>query len=300
MLAGTSAVRRADGRWYAAALAFTAAAVLVAVAVGPAGLPVGAVLRDLVGRLPLVSVRSGLSPTEHAILWQFRLPRIVLGLLVGGLLSCSGAAYQGVFRNPLADPFLLGSAAGAGFGATLVIVYGGGHLVPLAAFIGAIVAVACAYAVGTKAAAGSNNPAPLLLAGVAVAAMFTALQTFVQQRHTDSLREVYSWLLGRLNTANWHDVTLVLPYSVVSVVALIASRRLLDVLRVGELEASSVGVDVRRLRLAVIGTATLAAAAAVAVAGLIGLRDRATAGSSRSRSSSAVASSCSPTSSPAR
>ena len=263
-------VRRGDARWIIGAALLVVVAVAVGVSVGPAALPFGGVVRDLLGRLPFVHLRSGLTPTQHAILWQFRLPRVTLGLIVGGLLSCCGAAYQGVFRNPLADPFLLGSAAGAGLGATIVIVYGGGRLLPVAAFVGALVAVACAYTVGTRAAAGSTSPAPLLLAGVAVAALFTAMQTFVQQRHANSLREVYSWILGRLNIANWQDVVLVLPYATIAVVTLLATRRLLDVLRVGELEAGSVGLDVRRIRLIVVAAATLGTAAAVAVAGLIG------------------------------
>jgi len=266
----TRRVHRGDARWMIGAALVAIASVGLAVSVGPAALPFKGVVRDLIGQLPFVHLRSGLTPTQHAILWQFRLPRVVLGLLVGGLLSCCGAAYQGVFRNPLADPFLLGSAAGAGLGATIVIVYGGGRLIPVAAFAGALVAVACAYAVGTRAAAGGTSPAPLLLAGVAVAALFTAMQTFVQQRHADSLREVYSWILGRLNIASWRDVLLVLPYAAIAIVTLLATRRLLDVLRVGELEAGSVGLDVRRIRLLVVGAATLGTAAAVAVAGLIG------------------------------
>ena len=269
-MVGPARAHRGDGRWFVAAVAFAVVAVGIGVSIGPAALPFGGVLRDLIGQLPFVHLRSGLTPTQHAILWQFRLPRVTLGLLVGGLLSCSGAAYQGVFRNPLADPFLLGSAAGAGLGATVMIVYGGGRFIPVAAFAGALLAVACAYVVGTRAAAGGNSPAPLLLAGVAVAALFTAMQTFVQQRHADSLREVYSWILGRLNTSSWNDVLLVLPYAAVAVAIMLATRRLLDVLRVGELEAGSVGLDVRRIRLVVVAAATLGTAAAVAVAGLIG------------------------------
>ncbi|HEV3504600.1 MAG TPA: iron chelate uptake ABC transporter family permease subunit, partial [Actinomycetes bacterium] len=120
-----------------------AGAALAAVLAGPVPLAPGAVLLELAGRLPLVDTSSGLSSQEVAILWQLRLPRVVLGGLVGAMLALAGAAYQGVFRNPLADPYLLGAAAGAGLGATLAIAYGPDtsgwpvDLLPLAAFAGA-------------------------------------------------------------------------------------------------------------------------------------------------------------------
>ena len=147
---------------------------------------------------------GGLDGTQEAVLLQLRLPRVVLAALVGAGLAISGAAYQGVFRNPLADPYLLGAAAGAGLGATLVIAYspaqslGPFGIVPLAAFVGALVGVGCALALGT-AAGGSHSPT-LLLAGVAVAAFLAAAQTLVQQQNTDDLREIYGWLLGQLGT----------------------------------------------------------------------------------------------------
>src|SRR5439155_10231458 len=109
-----------------------------------------------------------------------------------------------------------------------------------------------------------------VLAGVAVAAFATAVQTFLQQRRTDSLREVYAWILGQLGTAGWSDVLLVLPYCAASMALLLLHGRLLDVLRVGDEEARALGVDPARVRLVVVLTATLATSAAVAVSGLIG------------------------------
>ena len=247
------------------------AAAVVGLLVGPAALGPGEVLAELVDRLPLVSVESGLSERQASILWDIRAPRVALGLLVGAALAGSGAAYQGVFRNPLADPYLLGVAAGAGLGATLVIVVAGpaSALVPLAAFGGAIVAVAATYGLGA-AAGGRRTGLTLILAGVAMASFLTALQTFVQQQNTDVIREVYSWILGRLGTAGWAEVRLMLPYAAVSFVALVLHRRLLDVLAVGEEEAGTLGVRPALVRGVVVVAASLAAAAAVAVAGLIG------------------------------
>jgi iron complex transport system permease protein len=189
------------------------------------------------------------------------------------MLAVAGASYQGVFRNPLADPYLLGVAGGAGLGATLVIAYAGGsgsELLPPAAFAGAALAVAAAYALGRSASGEGRSPAALVLAGVTVAAFLTAAQTFIQQQHSDTLQTVYAWILGHLDAAGWHDVLLVLPYVVVSAGVLIVHRRILDVLTLGDEEAASLGIDVRRVRALVVAAATLGTAAAVAASGLIG------------------------------
>jgi iron complex transport system permease protein len=257
-----------------AAGAVLAGAALAAVLVGPVRLDPGAVLAELAGRLPLVDTGSGLSEQEAAILWQLRLPRVVLGGLVGAMLALAGAAYQGVFRNPLADPYLLGAAAGAGLGATLAIAYGPDtsswpvDLLPLAAFAGAVAGVVAAYALGRSG--GARTTTSLILSGVAVAAFLTAVQTYVQQRESETLREVYGWILGRLATAGWREVALVVPYALASTVAILLHRRLLDVLAVGDDEAASLGVRAARVRLVVVAAATMATAAAVAVSGLIG------------------------------
>jgi iron complex transport system permease protein len=201
----------------------------------------------------------------------------VLGVLVGSMLAGGGAAYQGVFRNPLADPYLLGVAAGAGLGATIVVVSGASlTLTPPAAFVGAVAAVAVTYLLGARAGRAGELPAvgggtsSILLAGIAVAALLTAFQTYLQQEHTQTLAYVYAWILGGLSAASWSDVVLILPYVAVAAVALLAHRRLLDVLRVGETEATSLGVNVPRLRLTIVIAATLGVAAAVSVSGLIG------------------------------
>src|SRR5262249_31317526 len=160
--------------------------------------------------------------------------------------------------NPLADPYLLGVAAGAGLGATIVIVSGASMaLTPPVAFAGAVGAVVLTYALGASARRGGMTPAArsgtgsILLAGVAGAAVLTAPQTSLQEEHTQILAYVYSWILGGLSAATWSDVWLILPYVAVSATALLAHRRLLDVLRVGEDEAATLGVNVARLRLAV-------------------------------------------------
>lgn len=250
-------------------------AVLVGIGVGPVRLSVPQILDALATRLPW-HPSVAVPALDTAIVWQIRLPRVILGVLVGSMLAGGGAAYQGIFRNPLADPYLLGVAAGAGLGATIVIVSGGSQdLLPPAAFAGAVCTVALTYALGARTG-GSESPATrsgtgsILLAGVAVAALLTALQTYLQQAHAQELADVYSWILGGLSGATWSDVWLIVPYVAVAGTVLVIHRRLLDVLRVGETEATSLGVNVARLRLTVVIAATLGVSAAVAVSGLIG------------------------------
>jgi iron complex transport system permease protein len=259
-------------RWALAAGAFVVVAALLGLALGPVDLGVVAVAREVLSHVPFLGVDSSFSDTDDAILWELRAPRVALGLLVGAMLASAGAAYQGVFRNPLADPYLLGAAAGAGLGATIVIAYdvggaGGLDLRPAAAFAGATVGVAVAYALGRSV--GGRETTTLILAGVTVAAFFTAIQTYVQQRSAETVQEVYSWILGQLETSGWTDVLILLPYVVVSSFVLLWHRRLLDVLAVGDEEAASLGVPVARVRLLVVAAATLGTAAAVAFSGLI-------------------------------
>lgn len=265
---------RTGVRAAAVAIGVAVAAVLVSISLGPISIAPTAVFAELLDRLPGLRLDSGLSATEEAIVWQIRTPRVALGFLVGAMLATSGAAYQGVFRNPLADPYLLGIAAGAGLGATIAIVSGvGGGLgpwdpLPLFAFGGALLAVSVAAVLGGRSAQGSTTS--LILAGVAVAALFTATQTYVQQRHADTLRQVYTWILGRLATNGWQEVALLLPYAVVTLTVLVLAVGLLDVLAVGDEEAASLGVRPTPVRAVVLVAASLAAAAAVSVSGLIG------------------------------
>jgi iron complex transport system permease protein len=216
---------------------------------------------------------SGLTEQQATILADLRLPRVIVAGLVGAALSASGAGYQAVFRNPLADPYLLGAAAGAGLGATLAVVFGPSSAfavaVPLAAFVGALAGVGLAYGLG-RSGLGGRSTTSLILGGVAVASFLTAIQTLIQQQRSETLRQVYSWILGRLGTTGWDDARVALPSVVIAVTTLWLVRRLLDVIEVGELEAQSLGLHVARLRIVVVVAASLATAAAVSVAGLIG------------------------------
>ena len=256
-----------------AGLAAAVVAVLAGLTIGPVDIAVHRVALQLLDGLPMVAVDSGLSEAHAAIVEQIRLPRVALGLLVGATLSVSGATYQGAFRNPLADPYLLGIAAGAGLGATIAITSnlgdGAGVLdpVPLAAFAGALISVTVSYVAGHL---GGRSTASLILAGIAVASFLTACQTYVLQANSDAFRQIFAWILGRIATSGWSEPALMLPYFVVTVAVVLRYRRALDVLAVGDEEAAALGVDPRRVRMVVVLAASLGAAAAVSVSGLIG------------------------------
>lgn len=260
--------RRAGAAWLGVAV--LAGAFLAGLLVGPVRIAPLDALRWLwtFGARPL-----GMSEQQAAILADLRLPRVLVAGLVGAALSASGAAYQAVFRNPLADPYLLGAAAGAGLGATVAVGFGPATAfaitVPAAAFVGALGGVGLAYGIG-RSSVGGRSTTSLILAGIAVASFLTAVQTFVQQQRSETLRQVYSWILGRLGTTGWDDAWVALPPVTVAIATLWLVRRLLDVIEVGELEAQSLGLHVGRLRLVVVVAASLATAAAVSVAGLIG------------------------------
>jgi iron complex transport system permease protein len=258
--------------WAAAATGFLIVSIVIGVLAGPLDIGIVDAVRSLLARLGFVD-STPLDATEETILWELRVPRVVLAALVGGMLALAGATYQGVFHNPLADPYLLGVAAGAGLGATLAISYlprvlAGQQLLPVAAFLGGSAAVVVTWVI-SRSAGRERDATTFVLAGVVVASFFTAIQTFVQQQNSDTLQEVYSWILGALPSSGWSDVAVLAPYVFVATVVILVFRRVLDVLSLGDTEAASLGVDVGRVRLLLVVAATIGTAAAVAVSGLI-------------------------------
>ncbi len=235
----------------------------LALGTGPVNISFIKILQALLGH-------HSLTPQETTVLFDLRLPRILLGALVGLALATSGSVFQTVFRNPLADPYLLGAASGAGLGATLAFITARGDVygwLPIFAFLGSASAVALTFVLAGKFFA---DPATLLLSGIAIGSFTTAVQTFLQQRHSDLHRPVYNWILGELTSADWRTVMWSAIYIGVALITLLAISDKLDALYIGDDEAFSLGVSVKNVRLIAIGAATLATATAVAASGLIG------------------------------
>jgi iron complex transport system permease protein len=208
--------------------------------------------------------------TDQTIVSRLRLPRIALGAVVGFALGTAGTVMQGFFRNPMADPSIIGVSTGAAVGAVAVIVFP--LAVPfslqLAAFTGALVAGFAVYLIASE---GGRTPvATLLLAGVAVQTLLGAMVSFMLLHAGDSLERAVYWLMGHLHTASWSKVGLVAVVAVPGFVVLAAYTRDLNALLLGETDAHTLGVDVRRTRMVLLATASVVTAAAVAVAGVIG------------------------------
>ncbi|MDD5593960.1 MAG: iron chelate uptake ABC transporter family permease subunit [Candidatus Margulisbacteria bacterium] len=217
-----------------------------------------------------------MSPGEllkSEILWQIRLPRIILAALLGLLLSVSGVILQGILRNPLADPYVLGISAGGAIGAAVSIAAGaqfvifGMSSVPVAAFVTSLLAVFVVYKLSQVA--GKTSPETLILAGVALSAFCAAILSLIIIL-SGNLQSIYFWLLGSLSSASWSNVVTVIPYTIFGVAVAYFFSKELNALLLGEEMAQTLGVDVERTRLMLIGTASLMTAAAVSVSGLVG------------------------------
>ena len=226
---------------------------------------VRAVWRGLSGRL---------DGTHDTIVWRLRLPRVLMAMCVGASLALSGVAYQGIFRNPLADPYLLGVASGASFGAALALTFGVSIPilatlgVPLMAFVFSLLAV---FLVVGLAKTGNLIPmVSLILAGAVLGSSFTAATSFVMLIAREQAAGVLAWLLGSFGLSSWGKLATVLPFMFVAALAVLLSSRALNVLQLGDEQAQQLGLNVERFKLGLITVATLATAAAVSVSGIIG------------------------------
>jgi len=249
-------------------------ALALSVAVGSVFIPPATLVRILVSRLPGVYVQADWPDTFTTIIQQIRLPHTFLITLTGAALAGSGAAYQGLFRNPLADPYLIGVASGAGLGAVLSLTIHwpstllGLYTVPASAFIGAALTVAIVY---NLARVGRAVPTTtMILAGVAFSSFATSLTSFLMFRSNTELRRALSWLLGGALISGWDPLLALIPYITVGLGSLLLSGHALNVLQFGEEQAQQLGLPVERVKLLLILAASLTTAAAVAFSGIIG------------------------------
>jgi iron complex transport system permease protein len=243
-------------------------------AVGSVQIPFSTACQILFSKLPLVSIAPTWSGTLETIILDIRLPRVILAGLVGGALALAGATYQGLFRNPLADPYLIGVAQGAALGAVIGFLlpspwHGIGFgIIPLLAFVGALVSTAIVY---TLARVGKTLPVTtLILAGVALGALLGSIVSYLIISSGEKMHGIVFWLMGSFSLSQWSEVMVVLPYVVVGVVVILLYARPLNVMQLDEEQAQQLGVNVERLKLILLAAATLITAAAVSFVGTIG------------------------------
>jgi iron complex transport system permease protein len=252
-------------RPYLFSLLVLAIALILSLAIGSVFLTPEQLWRALIGHGSQVS---------DAILWDIRLPRTVLIALTGMALGGSGAAYQGLFRNPLADPFLIGVASGAGLGAVIAMSvqwpysFWGLMAIPLAAFVAGLLTIFIVYSL---ARVGKTIPTTnLILAGVAFSSFATSLTSFLMLRSTNEVRRALGWLLGGATQSGWTAVLSILPYLIIGLGILTFSGHALNLLQFGDEQAQQLGLNVTRTKTILLIAASLATAAAVAFSGIIG------------------------------
>ncbi|MGC0362482.1 iron complex transport system permease protein [Rhodococcus sp. 27YEA15] len=257
------------GLWVFGAIALTAS-IACAITLGPAGLSVAEVTSIVFGHLG--GPPADVTPIRDGIVWNLRLPRTVLAALCGAGLGLCGAVMQSMLRNPLADPFVLGISSGASTGAVLIVVLGiGSGAIGLSsgAFLGAVVSFVLVLLLAHLA---GGTPDRVILAGVAATQLFSAITSFVVITSADpeQTRGVLFWLLGSLGGADWFDVMMCAAVVAVGLVTCLTHTRSLDAFAFGEDAASSLGVNVLRVRLTLLLATALMTAAIVSVAGAIG------------------------------
>lgn len=270
---GSGNVRRPDGALLLlVGLAALAAAIVLSFGIGPLKLPAGDVLHAIGTRLGFVE-QGTLSQRDLSVVWNMRIPRALLGALVGASLAMAGVALQGLFGNPLADPGIVGVTNGAALGAVAAIVLGltafGGWTVPLAAFLGGVLSTATIYLLA-RPGRGSGT-ATLLLVGIAVGALCSAAIGFFTYIASDSeLQSLVFWQLGSLANADWPQLLSALPVFALGTIALLTLATPLDMLALGERQAQHLGLDVGRTRALLVAFSALLVGSAVAFAGSVG------------------------------
>ncbi|MES0359543.1 MAG: iron chelate uptake ABC transporter family permease subunit, partial [Anaerolineales bacterium] len=249
-------------------------AIILSVAIGAVFIPPATVARIILDAISFQTDPGFWSDTMATIVVQLRLPHTILIALAGAALAASGAAYQGLFQNPLADPYLIGVASGAGLGAVLAMSANwpdnlfGFFSIPIAAFVGASLTVIIVYRLARFGNILSTTN--LILAGVAVGSFASALTSFIMLRSDGEVRRAIAWLLGGSTISGWPPVIASLPYVILSLGILIASGHALNVLQFGDEQAQQLGLPVERVKIVIILAASLATATAVSFTGVIG------------------------------
>ena len=250
------------------------AALAVAASVGAAGLRPAQVFQATISLIAPSWAHPQTYPAwAPRLLMDLRFPRLMMALIAGAALSSAGATFQGVFRNPLAEPYLLGISAGAGVGATIAIIWKplaalGIYSLPLLAFVGALFAAFLVYRLATFS--GQTSGGSLLLSGVAVGSTFTAVMSAMMIATEPDMHTVFVWLMGGLTTSSWSKVAVAGPVVAAGFFYMVFMARRMNLLLMGEERAWELGVDARRTRRNLLVVASLTTAAAVAFSGLIG------------------------------
>lgn len=256
------------------AIAISVVVIIVATTLGVADISFLDTMKVLMDRIPFVNMDlEGIRPSSMIIVWSIRFPRVLLALLVGGALAICGASYQGMFKNPMADPFILGVSSGAALGATIGIVFRfsfrflGLDSISLMAFAGAIASLFLVYNISKV---GNKVPVnTLLLSGIAIGQFLSAIVSLLMI-FSDEINRVVFWIMGSFNAKSWTQLLVVFPYVAIGSILLFLQHRELDIMLLGEDTAAQLGVNTDFLKKKVLVLTAVITAAAVSVTGIIG------------------------------
>ncbi len=258
-------------------IALLAILAVVSVTLGAADISFSAALMIILDHLPIIGQKIDITgyPKMHGpIVMNLRLPRIILSIFVGSLLAGAGTVYQSVFRNPMADPFILGISAGAAVGAALAMIVKfdianlGLGSVAVSAFIGALLTTFIVYKIATNGR--KTSLLSLILTGIAISYLLSALLSILITFNREELERIVFWMYGSFAVSSWNEVAVVTPIFIITVILLLFKGRVLNVMTMGDDVATSLGVNVKRERLILLFISSIATAAAVSVSGIIG------------------------------
>lgn len=241
---------------------------------GSVSLPFQVTGKIILSHLPFFDIDPSWTTAQESIVWNLRLPRVFLALIVGAMLSTSGVAFQGILRNPLADPYILGVSTGAAFGAALAIVFFQGSsffgqsVLPLFAFVGGLLSLAFVFTLSKHN--GQFERETLILAGVVVQALLGAFLSFLIAVSGQQMQEIIFWMMGSLASSTWQDVMTLLPYLLIGLVYLLFQKRELNAIALGERAATHLGINVERKKIIILVIGSLLATSAVSIVGIIG------------------------------
>jgi iron complex transport system permease protein len=251
--------------------------IILSSAIGSANLSIKTTLKTLASGFP--GIRNMINPADVSsqdlkVIFDIRLPRILLAVIVGIALSGSGVIFQGVFRNPMADPYIIGVSAGAAFGATIGLIFAGSikflnlSITSIFAFLGAISVTFLVYNISKIK--GKISVLTLLLSGVALSSLLSSIISFIMIYRTKDLAKVYFWIMGGLSNASWDNFLVITPIIIITLIASSFFMRDLNVMSLGDERANQLGVQTNKIKQVLLVLASIMAAAAVSVSGIIG------------------------------
>lgn len=269
-------IRKNKGKTFIFLISIYILIVMVALSLGSASITVKDVFSTIFKSIPLIGDKldGGVINTHHLIIFKLRMPRIIMATIVGMGLAVVGGSYQAIFKNPMADPFILGISSGAALGATLAIFFElnsslfSFSITTLFAFVGAMITTALVYGLGRVGRRISTTN--ILLSGIAISLLMNAIQSTLMILAEDKLERVIFWTMGGLSNSNWSNIAIVAPCIIIGVIILISYSRELDIMVTGEDTAKTLGIDTSKIIKIVVVISSFIIAAATAFNGIIG------------------------------